>query len=280
MIPIGDGASTTTVAATLVLLLSLVAAIWMYLRSGKISDKTKFTKKSSKAKFDLNEHGAQCVWEERRRKGIKLSSSNQRATVGDDKPFGSSYYYAHNNQNTKGGYQDGLRMEDYTMNQPRLLSRGGKPVDNSSSDPSPSGTVLDKTQTEEPNLKEPETRQPISWKRVIPISKYLWDDPGDSKGIATLRIDSLPSHQGNAEPIPWKDIVVTDTSAELEGDGLVVTVETESDVDYQLRIAQLHGAVEKVALIKKTKRLLVQLHKQKRPKSNLEAWPQPHKKIA
>jgi len=42
-----------------------------------------------------------------------------------DRPFGSSYYYAHNNLKATGGYKDGLRTEDYVMNQPRLLSKNG-----------------------------------------------------------------------------------------------------------------------------------------------------------
>ena len=278
MIPIGQGGvSTTTVSAALALCLSLIAAVWMYQRSGK----TKPTKEStSRTKFELSDQGAQCVWEERRKKGIQLSSNQRSADTGEDKPFGSSYYYAHNSQNSKGGYQDGLRMEDYTMNQPRLLSRGSKAVGNNSSS-NPSSGNPDTTRNEEQNLKEPSTTPPISRKRVIPISKYLWDDPGDTTGIATLRIDSLPS-SGNGEPIPWKDSAVMDTSAALEeSDRLVVTVKTNdnSDVDYQLRIARLFGAAEKVTLKKTNKRLLVQLQKQKRPISNLKAWPQPHKKI-
>ncbi len=55
-------------------------------------------------------------------------TSQQKTTHSNDKPFGSSYYYAHNNPNAKGGYKDGLKMEDYTMNGPRLLAKGGTPV--------------------------------------------------------------------------------------------------------------------------------------------------------
>ena len=67
------------------------------------------------------------VWGERRKRGITASSSGGKQSA-QDRPFESSYYYAHNNPNAKGGYKDGLRMEDYTMNGPRLLSRGGVPV--------------------------------------------------------------------------------------------------------------------------------------------------------
>jgi hypothetical protein len=73
--------------------------------------------------------GPACAWEERRQRGIPAASSHVKQDAAASKPFGSSYYYAHNSTRSKGGYADGLRMEDYTMNGPRLLSRGGKPVD-------------------------------------------------------------------------------------------------------------------------------------------------------
>jgi hypothetical protein len=42
-----------------------------------------------------------------------------------DKPFGLSYFYAHNNLNATGGYRDRLQMEDHSMNQPRPVRKAG-----------------------------------------------------------------------------------------------------------------------------------------------------------
>mmetsp|Transcript_6383 Transcript_6383/g.9288 ORF Transcript_6383/g.9288 Transcript_6383/m.9288 type:complete len:445 (-) Transcript_6383:62-1396(-) len=64
----------------------------------------------------------------------------------DKRGFGSSYYYAHNSSGTGGGYKDGLKMEDYTMNQPRLLSKGGVVVDNATTSKN-ADNVFDKVYT-------------------------------------------------------------------------------------------------------------------------------------
>ena len=66
------------------------------------------------------------VWEERRKRGIAHAPTVVKQDSQETKkPFGSSYYYAHNSTKNKGGYSDGLKMEDFTMNGPRLLSKGG-----------------------------------------------------------------------------------------------------------------------------------------------------------
>lgn len=215
----------------------------------------------------------QDVWAERQAKGVAPASLNHR--IGDqDKPIASSYYYAHNSHSKTGGYKDGLRMEDYTMNGPRLLSRGGSRVESE---------TASETATP-PSWAAPEAapvpKAVTAGKRVLPINKYLFDDPGDSKCIATIRIDQLPG-KISGESIAWKDANVTDIKASKVGDGVLVEVQTP-EIDYRLAIAVLYGEISEVKAVvaKANKRLLVRLHKKTSllDKSNAKAWPHPHKK--
>ena len=224
----------------------------------------------------------------------------------DDKPFGSSYYYAHNNPNATGGYKDGLKMEDYTMNGPRLLSKGGMPVKEGEQKNVESEAILsqasstgsgdgnsDAAVANSVESSSNETRQK-SAKPTTNITKYLWDDPGT--GIATIRIDQLPigniGGMGGSKVgtmIDWKDVQVIDVTSKLAGEGLLVRIETEGHGSYQLKISKLYGDAAKVECIRKTKRLLVKIHKKKNAvlswmssssnKSNMDSWPQPHRKV-
>ena len=224
----------------------------------------------------------------------------------DDKPFGSSYYYAHNNPNATGGYKDGLKMEDYTMNGPRLLSKGGMPVKEGEQKNVESEAILsqasstgsgdgnsDAAVANSVESSSNETRQKSS-KPTTNITKYLWDDPGT--GIATIRIDQLPigniGGMGGSKVgtmIDWKDVQVIDVTSKLAGEGLLVRIETEGHGSYQLKISKLYGDAAKVECIRKTKRLLVKIHKKKNAvlswmssssnKSNMDSWPQPHRKV-
>ena len=210
----------------------------------------------------------------------------------EDKPFGSKYYYAHNNPNTTGGYKDGLKMEDYTMNGPRLLSRGGSKA---SSDVAVSSSS-EQQQQQQPVVEEAVTE---TTKKVITthdpnvmfITKYLWDDPGSSNGIATIRVDTLPekNSSGKMTAIEWKDVNVGHVTADLMGEGLLVKVETTGPEPrkYQLKIAKLYGDAAEVKAVIKPKRLMIKIYKKKTAilsarggdKSNLDAWPQPFRKI-
>lgn len=222
------------------------------------------------------------AWEVRRRRGIPAASLHVKKDAESEKPFGSSYYYAHNSSKTTGGYKDGLRMEDFTMNGPRLLSRGGKAVDDSVL----SSSISSNHDTLTPSSNVSLNRKASSdLKRTLPITRYLWDDPGDSKGMATIRIDELPG-KTSAETVAWKDInaSITHISAALilDDEGMLVKIETSGDVDYQLRIPKLYGSVTQVEAISKSKRLLVRLKKKSGlfDKSNLKAWPHPQKKTS
>jgi hypothetical protein len=193
----------------------------------------------------------------------------------DDKPFGSKYYYAHNNSGATGGYKDGLKMEDYRMNGPRLLSKGGQEVEDTSA--TSEGNILPA-----PTVAPPKTRILAQDPSIKNITKYLWDDPGDYNGIATIRIDSLPSK--NDKFVDWKDVKVEDITADLPGEGLLVKIVTDQG-KFQLKINKLYGDAAAVKTVSKSKRLLVRIYKKKNAvlavmdTSNLDAWPQPHRKI-
>lgn len=100
----------------------------------------------------------------------------------------------------------------------------------------------------------------------------------------------------------WKDAGVEDVTASLAGEGLVVKITTTAtntasgDVDgkddnpllyYRLKIAMLYGDAADVKCIVKPKRLLIKIYKKKnsflssfnKGSNNLDAWPQPHRKI-
>ena len=250
------------------------------------------------------------VWEERRQRGIQAASLHTKKDITGkkEKPFGSSYYYAHNSTKTTGGYKDGLTMEDFTMNGPRLLSRNGNPVVDD--DP-----LIESQQPKLENTTYVDANHAVTMKceqprrRIIPVSKYLWDDPGNSDGIATIRVDTLATYKANcSEVVEWKMIrpFVTSIEASLTGvgkekDGLYVKIQAlfaasecissseqidssnqSISVEYVLQIQKLYGHVQKVECISKDKRLLVRLYKQSAvfDKSNLKSWPHPQKKTA
>lgn len=209
-------------------------------------------------------------------------TSGPLKTTHKDKPFGSKYYYAHNNPDATGGYKDGLRMQDYTMNGPRLLQKGGKPVRGDEL------TISVDNPTESFDVNETNVNRIEPTTTTIPrlpiriISKYLWDDPGNAKGIATIRIDSLPDKNG--QQVAWMDIKFNEITADLKGEGLLVKIETD-ECRYQLNIGKLYGDAADVKTVIKPKRLMIRIIKKKtavlaaRKESNLDAWPRPHRSI-
>lgn len=235
------------------------------------------------------ESSMQCVWEERRQKGIlPPSTSTSRTDTKSNKPFGSSYYYAHMS-NATGGYVDGLRTEDFAMNGPRLLSKSGKLCDEPAPTEHPSDPfqeqavgVVDKPPpiTESANI--PPTSVPMNAEFFAKdITRYMWDDPGDSKGIGTILIEALPG-KTSTETIAWKDVNVKSATAKLEGEGMKVLVTDENGQMYRLKISHLYDKASEVRTVIKPKRLLVKIHKKRTlsfwDKSNLTPWPHPQKK--
>jgi len=209
--------------------------------------------------------------------------------VYEGKAFGSKYYYAHNDSNTTGGYKDGLKMEDYRMNGPRLLSVNGLSVDG---DGGPNNDMNDSREEGVAQAATNAENDDVAVKRITPqdpdvknITKYLWDDPGNGKGIATIRVDVLPGVKFG-EFVNFSDLEIKDVTATLPGEGLLaeIFVSDKDTPSYQLQIKKLYGDAASVKVIIKPKRLLIKVYKKKhgflsKNNDNLAAWPQPHRKI-
>jgi hypothetical protein len=295
--------SDSSVAIPLVVLVStLVFTFWAYRRQSSVKESVKEiplikdqlnvpklaeTSREASPAIEIeiesspsDSDATKDVWADRRKKGIAAASSHGAKTVAaNEKPFKSSYYYAHNNPGATGGYSDGLNMEDFTMNGPRLLSRSGTPlvsqedIQYSEADPTVEGPAS--LSSSEDSAK---SKPPTPEKTTLLIARYLWDDPGDSSGVANIRIDQLPGLR-STDTVQWKDIAVSDASAEITGDGgLLVIVRTTSTFDYKLHIPRLYGEVTSVkTIIKPQKRLIVRLYK-KKGFQNIKAWSHPQKK--
>jgi hypothetical protein len=283
-----------------VVLLALKVAIWAYGRqptaSRKDNNATVATDKSrlistttiptaTTKKTNDDDHDPNDVWAQRRKQGIAAASfhGTKPELQTDQKPFGSSYYYAHNHSSAKGGYSDGLTMEDFTMNRPRLLSSpssafiasNNKENDTvrSAAGESTEADAIQTALTNTPVPVAPAVRGPPD-KRVLTICKYLVDDPTDTTASpAVIRIDQLPGLISTADPVAWSTVTVAEVTAKItETKGLLVVVRTVTDTDkgsssscdYKLHIPvlKLHGEVVSVeTVLKPGKRLLVKLHR-------------------
>jgi hypothetical protein len=223
---------------------------------------------------------------------------DRKAGVGTNKPFSSSYYFAHNNPNTTGGYKDGLSMEDYTMNAPRLLSKGGKPVVEETVNPEattavtsmPISSPVTTNTTEQQQQEQPQPTR----RRSLPITQYLWDDDGGATGA--IIIEQLPGGlRSTDKPKTWSEIRhyvdVDDIQVTLYNDNraLQVTIPTNItakssiegiDWDYHLNISPLFATATEVQVISKPKRLRIKITKKPTSKiwSSYERWPHAHKK--
>lgn len=112
----------------------------------------------------------------------------------------STYYYSHNKFTGGGGYTDGLAAEDYTMNQPRLLSKNGVSfLANKLNAEARTSININSSHTKERTNVELNSayRQPH---KVIHITKYLWDD---SEAVSIIRIEVLPSIISQENMTPW-----------------------------------------------------------------------------
>jgi len=183
---------------------------------------------------------------------------------GVEKPFKSSYYYAHNQHRKTGGYSDGLKAEDYVMNGPKLLNKG------SSMETSAHNVATSAQAATKPGKGN-----------SIPINRYLWDDGGKENGIAKIYIDSLPG-KGSETSISWADAQITKNNImnKLVGvgkKGLIVQIRS-LDKRYHLYIPCMHGEVEEVKTVLKANKLIVKLIK-KKEKENLKSWPQLPSKV-
>jgi hypothetical protein len=216
----------------------------------------------------------QDVWADRAKKGISPASLNTKQGAGEARPFGSSYYFAHNNPKSTGGYKDGLRMEDYTMNQPRLLRRGNTSVIEQVVVTNDTTITASSNKEVEPAAKYKTEKSAVpDRKRTLAVSKYLWDD-NDGQGHGTIRVDELPTPI-LGQTITWKDANISRVEASVKSDNGLLVVMVGQSFDYRLNIPELYDKVLEVkATIKAKKRLLVKLTK----RASTNAWPHPHKK--
>ena len=189
---------------------------------------------------------------------------------GSDRPFESSYYFAHNKHSTGGGYKDGLRAEDYVMNGPKLLSKGGVRVEEKKTE-----SFEDESEDAEQVQNSVSEKRPTQKMQAsTPITRYLWDD-GEGN-IAKIHIDTLPVT--STKTINWEDASVSSVDAKLIGDnneGLFIDIsytirDDASQVAKKchLRVKKMYGSAEGVTSLLKKRKLLVKITKKPRRLSN------------
>lgn len=203
-----------------------------------------------------------------------VSSNGGAKAGGTDRPFESSYYFAHNKHSSGGGYKDGLRAEDYVMNGPKLLSKGGVRVEEEKS----SGDE-DEADTEERSSASSqsvsEKRQTPKMQASTPITRYLWDD-GEGN-IAKIHIDTLPV--SSTKTINWEDASVSSVEARLIGDdneglfiGITYTIKDDTTnlltKRCHLHVSKMYGNAEEVKTMVKKRKLLIKITKKPKQLSN------------
>jgi len=192
--------------------------------------------------------------------------------AGSDRPFESSYYFAHNKHSTGGGYKDGLRAEDYVMNGPKLLSKGGVRVEDEKSNSSVVDDAEERSSASSQSVSE--KKQTPQMQASTPITRYLWDD-GEGN-IAKIHIDTLPV--SSTKTINWEDASVSSVEARLIGDnneGLFIGITYNINDDTSnltkkchLHVARMYGNADEVKAMVKKRKLLVKITKKPRQLSN------------
>ena len=166
-----------------------------------------------------------------------------------------------------GGYKDGLRAEDYRMNGPRLLSKGGVCVRDEPNYDVAEDCGEEKIQSSTIDAdKNPKEASKL--KASTPITKYMWDDSG-SGNVAKIHIDSLPASP--TKTMTWESAGISREQVEVRligenGEGLHVSIITRDGERYHLHVAKTYGAVESAKCIVKKHKLLVKIVKKKIPK--------------
>ena len=192
---------------------------------------------------------------------INTGGSNSTNTNKEAKPFESSYYFAHNKHSTGGGYTDGLKASDYVMNGPRLLSKGGVRIEEDKETTDNSADNISNNGKECPvQPKDKQSKQKLY--SSTPLSKYLWDDDGNSN-IAKIHIDTLPT---SASTISWESAGITKANVECrligdDNEGLYISILDQGGKRYHLHVPKLYGEADSVKCIVKKHKLLVKITK-------------------
>ena len=202
-------------------------------------------------------------------------------------------------------------MEDYVMNGPKLLAKGGKRVENNNgvtksnggesnandqdgTGSSPAESSNDDGTNDGNGNNEPSvpSRPPSLPSNSVPIARYMWDDEAVAAGcsdVGKLMIDTLPNKPSSAPDIKWEGAGIgkINVTATLIGDdsrGLLIAIDRSDKATgmqpkhYHLYIRRMYGDVAEVKVVVKAKRLLVKLVKKKNrlnlwDKKNLKPWP-------
>ena len=199
-------------------------------------------------------------------------SANGRSSTKacSDRPFESSYYFAHNKHSGGGGYKDGLKASDYVMNKPRLLSKGGVQVETTDNSAEDESVAEDKSSVSSEDVSE--ARQKPKMLASTPLTRYLWDDDGEGN-IAKIHIDSLPI--SSTKTIHWEDASISNVEARLIGDnneglyvGITFNYQDDSDRRCHLHVARMYGSAEEVKVMVKKRKLLLKITKKPKQLSN------------
>ena len=176
----------------------------------------------------------------------------------------------------RGGYSDGLKAEDYVMNGPKLLSKGGVRIDEDAK-----SNINDITNVTSENAQEKATasttvekqrpKQPAKLTASTPITKYMWDDDG-STNIAKIHIDTLPLT--STETIKWENAGITKSQVDVRlignnKEGLYISIissQEGGEKRYHLHIPKMYGDATSVKGIVKKHKLLVKITKKSIPK--------------
>lgn len=188
-----------------------------------------------------------------------------------DRPFESSYYFAHNKHSGGGGYKDGLKASDYVMNKPRLLSKGGVQVVETTVNSAEDESVAeDKSSASSEDVSE--ARQTPKMLASTPLTRYLWDDDGEGN-IAKIHIDSLPI--SSTKTIHWEDASISNVEARLIGEnneglyvGITFNYQGSSPRRCHLHCSRMYGSAEEVKVMVKKRKLLLKIKKKPKQLSN------------
>jgi len=253
-------------ALTSVLLATTIVVVFLsiiFLRSSdnanndKVKDDPKTTKASSAPLKDVFSHMRSTS-----------SGTSGKTPTSSDKPFSSSYYYAHNSMSTTGGYKDGLSITDYTMNGPRLLSKNGVPIDDSNDSPvSEADEIEEQAPDESKDKVKSSSVTPQTKSSSIPITKFSWEDTLE---YARIRIDSIPSPEStstNKIYIPWEEASISKSQVTVNLEGkrtLQIKLQsTKSDKEqlYHLNFQNLYGDIKEAKAFWKQHKLIIRLKK-------------------
>lgn len=231
-------------------------------------------RKSGPIKPPQDEQQLRNVFSVKQKPPISGTCASSTKKHSSERPFGSSYYYAHNNSKSKGGYKDGLKAEDYVMNGPKLLSKGGVRVDNASTEVGADGD--DNTQQQQDDDDDDDAPSSnITTKKSKPklvastcITRYLWDDDGEGH-VAKIHIDTLPL--SSTQTIQWQEASISKEGVEVRligeaNEGLFIGITDANLKKYHLSTPKMYGEAESVTSIVKKHKLLIKITKKKIPR--------------